>query len=517
MKRSPFTSLRGSLAMLILLGIVALPLDLRAASSANPGRTPRSIAIVINGDALSLNPPPRFEHNVLLVPVRRTIEALGLAFNRSGKNITTQIGAKTVSLTVGSRVAQIAGEQVMLDAPPLEINNVLYVPLRFFTDVLGAQANFDRRTNAVIIIAQLVGRSAGGLVPVGSGFQRFGTVAAVDVLSDPPTLTLGFNGGVKTIPIAPNAAIDILDVNVNVTTPGELSDLRPGDFARVEMRKDGRVERIVDEYGSRNGPIVAIAGSQFVLGDGQVITSGRTTEISLNGKAAAFSDLRPDDEVTVRYNVETNEVREIRASRIVASTSARAAGGLAITSVDSDANHPLRQGDAVHVTLRGTPSASATFDIGSDVADQAMQERSPGLYTGSYTIPRGASFNDVALIGRLSAGAASVQAPAPETISASSVPPGIADFAPDAGATVNTNRPAVYVSFAAAAVPVNPSSILLWLNGRDVTSDCVRTSQFIQYLPTYTYPDGPVHVTVRVSDRAGNTTTKSWNFTIRTR
>jgi hypothetical protein len=139
------------------------------------------------------------------------------------------------------------------------------------------------------------------------------------------------------------------------------------------------------------------------------------------------------------------------------------------------------------------------------------------LYTGSYTIPRGASFNDVALIGRLSAGAASVQAPAPETISASSVPPGIADFAPDAGATVNTNRPAVYVSFAAAAVPVNPSSILLWLNGRDVTSDCVRTSQFIQYLPTYTYPDGPVHVTVRVSDRAGNTTTKSWNFTIRTR
>jgi hypothetical protein len=322
---------------------------------------------------------------------------------------------------------------------------------------------------------------------------------------------------VKTIPIAPNAAIDILDVNVNVTTPGELSDLRPGDFARVEMRKDGRVERIVDEYGSRNGHIVAIAGSQFVLGDGQVITSGRTTEISLNGKAAAFSDLRPDDEVTVRYNVETNEVREIRASRIVASTSARAAGGLAIASVDSDANHPLRQGDAVHVTLRGTPSASATFDIGSDVADQAMQERSPGLYTGSYTIPRGASFNDVALIGRLSAGAASVQAPAPETISASSVPPGIADFAPDAGATVNTNRPAVYVSFAAAAVPVNPSSILLWLNGRDVTSDCVRTSQFIQYLPTYTYPDGPVHVTVRVSDRAGNTTTKSWNFTIRTR
>jgi hypothetical protein len=97
------------------------------------------------------------------------------------------------------------------------------------------------------------------------------------------------------------------------------------------------------------------------------------------------------------------------------------------------------------------------------------------------------------------------------------VPPGIADFAPDSGATVNTNRPAVYASFASDAVPVNPASASLWINGRDVTSECVRTEQFIQYLPSYDYPDGPTHVTVRVADEAGNTMTKSWTFTIRTR
>ncbi len=153
------------------------------------------------------------------------------------------------------------------------------------------------------------------MVRTGSGFQRFGTVAAVDVLSDPPTITLQYNGGVKVIGVAPNAQIDMQDVNVSVTSPGEFSDIRPGDFARVEMRKDGRVTRVIDEYGSRNGHIVAIAGNQFVLGDGQVIAAGRTTEISLNGKAASLSDLRPGDQVTVRYNVETNEVREILASR----------------------------------------------------------------------------------------------------------------------------------------------------------------------------------------------------------
>ncbi len=482
-----------------------------------PAPAPRPIAIVINGDTLSLQPPPRYDHGILFVPVRRTLEALGLSFDRSGNRITTQVGSKTVTLVLDSRVAEVDGGRLQLEAPPMEVASVLYAPLRFFTDVLGAQAHVDRKANAVIIVAQLVGRSANGLVSTGNGYERFGTVAAVDVLSDPPTLTLGYGGGVKTIPIGANAIVEVEDVNVNVTSPGELGDVRPGDFARVEMRKDGHVERLVDEYGSRNGHIVAIAGNEFVLEDGQVIGAGRTTEISLNGKAASISDLRPNDQVTVRYNVETNEVREILAGRSTTVGSGAAIGAVGITSVESDASRPLRAGDTIHVTLHGTPHGSATFDIGSDVANQAMQERMPSVYVGSYTIPQGANFDDVALIGRLSSGNSTAEAAAPRTVSASSVPPGIADFAPDANATVNTSRPAVYASFAADAVGVNPSSVLLWINGRDVTSECVRTAQFVQYLPSYAYPDGPIHVTVRVADQAGNTTTKSWSFWIRSR
>lgn len=474
---------------------------------------PHPITIVINGDTLALRPPPVFEKSLLYVPVRRTIEALGLSFDRSGDRITTQAGSKIVTLTIGSRVADVAGAPVALEGPLLEIKDVLYVPLRFFTDALGAQARFDRRRNEVTIVAQLVGRSAVGMISVRGGYERFGTVVAVDVLSDPPTLTIGDNGNLKTIAVARNAAVDVQDVNVNVTSPGELSDVRPGDFARVQMRKNGRVERITDEYGSRNGRIVAIAGNQFVLGDGQVIAPARTTEISLNGRAASLDQLRPGDVVTVRYNVESDEVREVLAGRSVAS----AGGSVTIDGVESDATHPLRAGDTIHVSLHGTPRGSATFDIGSDVANQAMFERSPGYYVGSYAIPQGANFGDVALVARLTQGAASAQAAAPQSISASSTPPGIADFAPDAGATVNTSRPAVYVAFAADAVPVNAASALLWIDGRDVTSECVRTAEFIQYIPEYDYQSGPVHVTVRVSDEAGNTTTKSWTFTIRGR
>lgn len=281
------------------------------------------------------------------------------------------------------------------------------------------------------------------------------------------------------------------------------------------MEKNGHVQRVEDAFGSHNGSVAAVAGDQFVLGDGHVIMTSRSSKVSLNGKSAAIADLRVGDRVTVRYNVETNEVREILAARDV-QAAAPVPGAPEISSVETDANHPLRAHDRMSVTLHGTPGGAATFDIGPYVTSLAMSERGPGVYVSSYEIPNGANFRDVPIIGHLRAhGADAPDAQASQSLSASSSPPGVSAFGPDEGATVNTGHPAIYATFAADAVPVNPSSIVLWVNGRDVTSNCVRTGQFIQYLPSYTYPNGPVRVTVRVSDRAGNSTTKSWTFSIR--
>ena len=101
--------------------------------------------------------------------------------------MTTQAGSKTISIEVGSRYAQVDGNRVALDAPAFEASGTIYAPLRFFTDALAAQTNFDRRTKTVTIVAQLIGRSDYGLVTTGTGYARLGTVAAVDVLSNPPT------------------------------------------------------------------------------------------------------------------------------------------------------------------------------------------------------------------------------------------------------------------------------------------------------------------------------------------
>ena len=149
------------------------------ASAGSPAaRTPAAqaakgaITIVINGEKLPIDPSPRVDKGLLFVPVRRTLDALGLPFDRSGNRVTTQVGSKTVVLTVGSRFAQVDGGRVELDAPTLEIASTLYAPLRFLTDVLGAQARYDPRTKTVTIVAQLIGRSGGGLE-----FDRLGLCA----------------------------------------------------------------------------------------------------------------------------------------------------------------------------------------------------------------------------------------------------------------------------------------------------------------------------------------------------
>ncbi|MFY9630909.1 MAG: hypothetical protein WAJ94_04800, partial [Candidatus Cybelea sp.] len=81
MKWSPSTVLRAGCAALSLL-------LLAAAAPAPKSHSKAPIGIIINGEVLSIDPPPRFERNLLYVPVRRTMEALGLAFNRSGNHIT---------------------------------------------------------------------------------------------------------------------------------------------------------------------------------------------------------------------------------------------------------------------------------------------------------------------------------------------------------------------------------------------------------------------------------------------
>lgn len=502
----------------VLCTIACACLLATAAAAAKPqaaGRQVLPIAIVINGSRLPVNPRPRFYKNHLLVPVRRIIDTLGLAFSRSGRTITTHAGAKTIALRIGHAVALIDGRPVELDAAPIEIANTLYAPLRFFTAALGAQAIFNRQNNSVEIVSTLVGRSGNGISESGSSVEQIGTVTAIDLNSAPATITLTFNASVRTLPVAAGARVVVQDVNTGTSTPGLLSDVHAGDFAHLYLNKLRSVAHIVDAFGSRVGRLEAVADGQLVLGDGHVITPSRDTTITLNGANAAAGDLRVGDSVAIRYNIVTSEPRQVVATRPSSGTPAPP-GRVAITSLVIGAAGPLRDGDTFGITVRGTPGGVATYDVGPYVEGLPMREAEPGLYTATYRIPHGANLSNVPIFAHLTLGSEhAARAESKTEISAASEPPGIREFAPDNGATVNNERPSIYVTFVSSAVAVNPSSISLVVNGRNVTPECTRSQRFIEYIPEVSMRDGPVRVTVRVADLAGNTAVKTWTFFIK--
>jgi hypothetical protein len=479
-----------------------------------PGKTIRPIAVILNGTHLRVNPGPQFYRYHLLVPVRRIIEALGLQFQRNGRDVTTYVGAKQITLTLGSTRALVDGNPVYLDAAPVEIRNTLYAPLRFFTAALDAQANFDRQTNSVEIVSSLIGRSGPGTT--GAGTKTRGTVTAVDLDSSPATITLTYNASIRTLPIDPSAQVIVQDVNTGTSNSGELSDIAAGDWAEVMLDKNSRVKHVVDAYGSHTGTIAAAASGVIVLGDGRVISPSRATAITLNGNTVTIDRLQVGDAVSVRYNIDTSEPRQIIATRKGAVSPT--AGPVAVTAISVSPNHALRKGDTLYVVMHATPGGLASYDLGPYVTNLPLRESAPGTYSGSYKIGAGVNFADAPVFGHVSVnGAEPTSGESAAFVSISTEPPGINDFAPGNGMTVNNSRPSIYATFVSGVVPVNPSSAKIEVNGHDVTSSATRSDRFIDYMPQVDYGNGPVRVIVRVSDEAGNTATKSWTFYIKSR
>jgi hypothetical protein len=496
------------------------------AAPAKPKPAPRqpraiesTIAMAVNGEELPLEPAPRIVGKGggrLVVPVVRIYSALGIAVSRSGDAITASAPGKEIVLHIGSTDATIDGSPVTMDVPAMTIDGATYVPLRFVAESLGAQVTFNKQANRVEVVSSLVGRN-----PTleqhadGGASQVVGSVSAVDLNSAPESLTVQRGPSVRTVAITSGAKIELQDVVARTSTPAALTDVHVGDAVSVIVLGDGRVGSVIVRYASRIGTIAAVSPTQFVLNTGFIVTPDKSTTISLNSEPATFNDLKVGDAVVVRLNPDTNEKRQIIVSRAVAATAAPA-GPVAIASFTIDAKRALRSGDAFNVTLRGTPSGRATFDIGTYLTGLPLSESSPGVYTAHYTIPPNVNFGQTSVYGHLAAGGTSApRAEAPTLLAVSSTPPQIVDIAPLNGQSVNNDRPSIYATFRApTGVGINPSSATISVNGLDVTPSATRTGEFITYSPVVALGDGPVAVQVRVADQAGNLQTRAWSFTI---
>jgi len=110
-------------------------------------------AVVVNGERLSFDVPPRVVNNRVLVPVRAIFEKLGaeISWNAETKTVSASHGGKSLSLVVGSGTAMVDGEEVALDCPAINVDGRVLVPVRFVSSALGADVDFDEESKTVYV------------------------------------------------------------------------------------------------------------------------------------------------------------------------------------------------------------------------------------------------------------------------------------------------------------------------------------------------------------------------------
>jgi hypothetical protein len=519
----------GSRRMLALLalGTATCLAPAMAAPPAKKAEAPvRAIAITINGEELARDPAPRFVGGGyrLMVPVVRIYNALGIAVSRDGDAIVASAPSKTITLHIGSTHATVDNRSVTLESPAVEIDGATFVPLRFVVESLGAQVNFDHVAARVDIISSLVGRTPSLTRSTGGSDQVIGTVTAVDLNSAPESITVSNSGNVRTVSINSDAKILVQDVVAKTNANGTLNDIHVGDAVSVYFSRDGKVDQLVDRFATRTGTVAAVSPSAVVLQNGFVVTPDRSTELTINGAPGAIGDLKVGDTVVIRSNPDSGEKRQIIVARVIVATpqpsgEPGAPATSTITAFGMNAKTALKTGDGFDVLLKGTPGGHASFDIGPYIAGIAMNENPPGTYSARYTVPPGINFNQTPIIGHLNVnGVEAKPAQSATFVAVSNTPPSVTDFAPPDGQTVNNSKPSIFATFGSPTdVGINASAVSINVNGLDVTASSTRTATFITYSPSVAFADGVVIVVVKVTDNAGNTASRKWSFTVRTR
>lgn len=111
------------------------------------------LLIYINGQMLYSNPPAFISKGHTLVPVRQLFEALGadVTWQSEDRQITIMHPGGTITLTIGSDTALVNGTGVKLDAEPCLKNSATFIPLRFVTENIGAQVEWNNAMRTIDI------------------------------------------------------------------------------------------------------------------------------------------------------------------------------------------------------------------------------------------------------------------------------------------------------------------------------------------------------------------------------
>ncbi len=127
----------------VILSLVFAALPIAAGAQA--------VTVVVNGQTVNFTQPPIVRAGRVFVPLRGVFEQLGASVVYSNGQINATGHGRTISLTIGSTQATVAGQPQTIDVAPFIVGATTFVPLRFISQALGAAVNWNDSTSTVTI------------------------------------------------------------------------------------------------------------------------------------------------------------------------------------------------------------------------------------------------------------------------------------------------------------------------------------------------------------------------------
>ncbi len=101
-----------------------------------------------------LDAPPFVENGRTMIPVRFVAEGFGgqVDWSEETKTVTILADGKTIRMTLGNAAIEVDGEQIAIDAAPVQVNDRTYVPLRALAEQgLGKSVTWYDKGNMVVV------------------------------------------------------------------------------------------------------------------------------------------------------------------------------------------------------------------------------------------------------------------------------------------------------------------------------------------------------------------------------
>jgi hypothetical protein len=109
------------------------------------------VTVEVNGSAVDFASAPIVQDGRVFVPLRGVFERLGASVDYSNGTINASGNGRTITLQIGSTQATINNQSEIIDVAPFIIGSSTYVPLRFVSQALGANVDYDNSNRVVSI------------------------------------------------------------------------------------------------------------------------------------------------------------------------------------------------------------------------------------------------------------------------------------------------------------------------------------------------------------------------------